>query len=67
MAQTASQEWAQGWGIVRRIHDKLEFVAFFHAQEDAEAAAAKAGIDCEVCWLTYRDRVGFRLVKDNED
>ncbi len=67
MAQTGSQEWAQGWGIVRRIHDKLEFVAFFHAQEDAEAAAAKSGIDCEVGGLTYRDRVGCRLVKDNED
>ena len=45
MAQTGSQDsgWAEGWGVVRLIHQKLEFVAFFDTREDAEAAAAKAG------------------------
>jgi hypothetical protein len=30
MAQTVSQElvWTQGWGVVRLVHEKLEFVAF---------------------------------------
>jgi hypothetical protein len=45
MAQVTSKEWAQGWGVVRQIGEKLEFVAFFDAREDAEAAAVEAGID----------------------
>jgi hypothetical protein len=30
MAQTGSQDlvWAQGWGVVRLVREKLEFVAF---------------------------------------
>lgn len=67
MAQTGLQAWAQGWGVVRRIHEKLEFVAFFDAQEDAEAAAVEAGIGYQVCWVSYRDGVGFRPVKDSND
>jgi hypothetical protein len=60
MAQRGSQDfWAQGWGVVRQVNEKLEFVAFFEAREDAEAAAADAE-DCQVCWLTYRDGLGFR-------
>ena len=51
MAQTGSQDlgWAQGWGVVKLVRKKLEFVAFFETREDAEAAAAEAGIDCQVC------------------
>jgi hypothetical protein len=47
MAQTGSQDlgWAEGWGLVRQVHEKLEFVAFFDIREDAEAAAAEAGVD----------------------
>ena len=42
MAQRGSQDfWAQGWGVVRQVNEKLEFVAFFEAREDAEAAAAE--------------------------
>ena len=46
MAQTGSQDlgWAQGWGVVRLVQEKIEFVAFFDTREDAEAAAAEAGI-----------------------
>jgi hypothetical protein len=59
MAQPGSQntEWTEGWGVVREVLGKIEFVAFFVTKKDAEAAAeAQAG--CQVCWLTYR--VGFR-------
>jgi hypothetical protein len=64
MAQSDSQnvEWAQGWGVVRMIHEKLEFVAFFDTQEEA-VAAAEAEADCQVCWLTYSGRPGFRPKK----
>ncbi len=43
MAQTGLQdlEWAQGWGVIRVVQEKLEFVAFFDSREDAEAAAAE--------------------------
>jgi hypothetical protein len=54
MAKGVSQEWSRGWGVVRRVHEKLEFVAFFETREDAEAAAAAAGLDYQVCWLSYR-------------
>jgi hypothetical protein len=69
MAQTGSRdlEWARGWGVVRLVREKLEFVAFFDTQEDAEAAAADAGIGCQACWLTYKDGLGFRPRKDSED
>lgn len=45
MAKTGSQDlgWAEGWGVVKQVHEKLEFVAFFDIREDAEAAAAEAG------------------------
>ena len=61
MAQTGSQDlvWAQGWGVVRLVHEKLEFVAFFNTREDAETAVAEAGTDCQVCWLSYKDGLGF--------
>jgi hypothetical protein len=41
MAETGSQDlgWAQGWGVVREVFEKLEFVAFFDTREGAEAAA----------------------------
>ncbi len=58
--------WAQGWGVVRPVREKLEFIAFFDTQEDAEAAAVEAGIDCQACWVTYREGVNFRLGKDSE-
>jgi hypothetical protein len=69
MAQTSPRDlgWAQGWGVVRLADEKLEFVAFFDIQEDAEAAAAEAGIGCQVCWLSYKDGLGFRPKKDSED
>jgi hypothetical protein len=69
MAQTGSGdlEWAQGWGVVRLVREKLEFVAFLDTQEDAEAAAADdAGIGCQACWLTYKDGLGFRPRKNSE-
>jgi hypothetical protein len=68
MAQTGSQdlEWAQGWGVVKLVREKLEFVAFFDTQAAAEAAA-EARIDYQVCWLTYKDGLGFRPRKDSED
>jgi hypothetical protein len=68
MAQTGSRDlkWAQGWGVVRLVREKLEFVALFDTQEDAEAAA-EARIGCQVCWLSYKDGLGFRPEKDSED
>ena len=67
MAQTGSQDlgWAQGWGVVKLVRKKLEFVAFFETREDAEAAAAEA--DCQVCWLTYKDGLGFPPEKDSDE
>ena len=69
MAQTGSQDlgWAQGWGLVKLVRKKLEFVAFFETREDAEAAAAEAGIDCQVCWLTYKDGLAFPPGKDSDE
>ena len=63
MAQTGSQDlgWAQGWGVVRLVREELEFVAFFDTREDAEAAAAEAGIGFQACWLRYKDGLGFPL------
>jgi hypothetical protein len=61
MAQNSSRDlgWTEGWGVVRLVHEKLEFVAFFEIREDAEAAVAEAGIDRQVCWLSYKDGLGF--------
>jgi hypothetical protein len=69
MAQTNPQDlgWSEGWGVVRQVHEKLEFVAFFNTQEDAEAAAAGAGADCQVCWLTYKHGLYFRPEKDRNE
>ena len=69
MAQTGSQDlgWAQGWGVVKLVRKKIEFVAFFETREDAEAAAAEAGIDCQGCWLTYKDGLGFPPEKDSDE
>jgi hypothetical protein len=56
LPESQNTEWTEGWGVVRQVRGKLEFVAFFETQEGAEVAAdAQAG--CQVCWLTYR--VGF--------
>jgi hypothetical protein len=65
MAETGSQDlgWAQGWGVVREVFEKLEFVAFFDTREDAETAASGAGADCQVCWLFYKDAWGFHSGK----
>jgi hypothetical protein len=63
MAQMTSKERAQGWSVVRQIGEKWNSL-FFDIQEDAEAAAVEARIDCQVCWLSYRDCVGFRPDKD---
>ena len=45
MAQTGLQDlgWAQGWGVVREVFEKLEFVAFFDTREDAEALLLRRG------------------------
>jgi hypothetical protein len=61
MTQTGSQYlgWAERWGVVRLVREKLEFVAFFDTREDAEAAASEAGVDCQACWLSYKDGLGF--------
>jgi hypothetical protein len=70
MAQTGLQDlgWAQGWGVVREVFEKLEFVAFFDTREDAEAAAAEAGIGFQACWLSYKDGLGFSLgAKDRDE
>jgi len=68
MARTGSQDsgWAQGWGVVREVFEKLEFVAFFDTREDAEAAASEAGADCQVCRLFYKDSLGFLPGKDSD-
>ena len=46
MTQTGSQDlgWAERWGVVRLVREKLKFVVFFDTQEDAEAAASEAGL-----------------------
>jgi hypothetical protein len=61
MAQNSSRDlrWAEGWGLVRQVHGKLEFVAFFDIREDAETAVAEAGSDCQVCWLSYKTAWAF--------
>ena len=63
MAETGSEDfgWAQGWGVVREVFEKLEFVAFFDTREGAEAAAAEAGIGFKACWLSYKHGLGFPL------
>ena len=65
MAQTGSRElgWIEGWGVVRVVEEKIEFVAFFNTREDAEAAASEAGIDCQACWLTYNNTRGYFIPK----
>jgi len=70
MIQTGSRElgWSEGWGVVRVVVDKIEFVAFFEIREDAEASAIDAGIDCQACWLTYKDALGYSIPnKDNSE
>jgi hypothetical protein len=59
--------WSRGWGVVRQVHEKLEFVAFFNTREDAEAAAAEAGVDYQVCWLTYKYGLGLPPEKDSDE
>jgi hypothetical protein len=68
MAQTGSQDlgWAQGWGVVKEVFEKLEFVAFFETREDAEAAASEAGADCQACWLFHKDGMGFPTGKSSD-
>ena len=53
MTEMASQDsgWAQGWGVVRKVLEELEFVAFFDTREDAETAAAKAGKNVLRSWV----------------
>ena len=53
----------EGWGVVRVVEEKIEFVAFFNTREDAEAAASEAGIDCQACWLTYKDTRSYSIPK----
>ena len=60
--------WATGWGVVRLVREKLEFVAFLDTRGHAEAAAAQAGIGCQACWLSYKDGLGFSLgAKDSDE
>jgi hypothetical protein len=66
MAQTGVG-WAQAWGLVRQVHQKIELVAFFDTQEDAEAAVAEAEGDCQVCWITYKDGAFFPAGKDDDE
>ena len=65
MAQVGLQNlnWVQGWGVVRGADEKLEFVAFFDTQEDAEAAA-EMRTGCRVCWLFYKDGLDFQSNKN---
>ena len=69
MAQTGSEDlgWTEGWGVVRVVDEKLEFVAFFDTREDAEAAAIEAGIDCQACWLTYKDTRSYSIPKGSDE
>ena len=69
MAHTGSQDsgWAERWGVVRVVREKLEFVAFFDTREDAEAAAAEAGIDCQACRLSHKDGLRFLLGEKDSD
>jgi hypothetical protein len=57
-------DWSEGWGVVKQIDEELQFIAFFDAREDAEAAAAEAGVDCQVCWLTHK--LGLRLPAERD-
>jgi hypothetical protein len=57
-AEARNKEWTEGWGVVRQVHEVLEFVAFFETQEAAKAAANEQP-GCQACWLTYR--TGFWL------
>jgi hypothetical protein len=61
MAQNSSRDlgWTEGWGVVRLVLEEIQFVAFFDTREAAETAVAEAGIDCQVCWLSYKDGLGF--------
>jgi hypothetical protein len=61
MTQTGSQElgWAERWGVVRLVREKLEFVAFFDTREDAEAAASEAGTCCQTVLVKLQRRPGF--------
>jgi len=56
MTQTGSQDlgWAERWGVVRLVREKLEFAAFFDTREDAEAAASEAGTGCQTVKLQRR-------------
>jgi hypothetical protein len=69
MAQMGSEDlgWTEGWGVVRLVHEKLEFVAFFDTREDAEAAAIEAGIDCQACWLTCKDTRSYPIPKGSDE
>jgi hypothetical protein len=69
MAQTSSQKlgWIEGWGVLRVVEEKIEFVAFFDTRQDAEAAATEAGSDCQACWLTYKDGLGNSIPNKGSD
>jgi hypothetical protein len=69
MAQTDSQwlGWAEGWGVVRLVQEKLEFVVFFDNREDAETAVVEAGIGGQVCWLSDKDGLRFPSEKDSDE
>jgi hypothetical protein len=69
MAQTGSQDlgWAERWGVIRLVREKLKFVAFFDTREDAEAAAAEAGTGCQACWLSYKEGLSFPLGEKDRD
>jgi len=63
MAQSGPQQlgWARGWSLVKQVREKPKFVAVFDTREDAEAAAAEAGVDYPVCFLSYEHGFGFHL------
>jgi len=69
MAQTGSRElgWTEGWGVVRVVEEKIEFVAFFDTREDAEVAAIAAGVDCQACWLTYNNTRSYFIPKGSDE
>lgn len=49
---------------MRQVFEKLEFIAFFDTQEDAEAAASEVAADCQVCWLFFKDSMSFQPGKN---
>jgi hypothetical protein len=63
MAETGSQDlgWAQGWGVVREVFEKLEFVAFFDTPGGCRNRCFWGGGRLSSMLAILQRRVGFPL------